>query len=143
MSRSYFLCDFPHHKLTEPHIIDKCVSGYILRWKIEEMHRQIKQDYGWEELQLMSYEGLKALNPLLWITISFLYSLKSIDYKMAEAFPNYLIQRRRKWKDIFHFEYYRIALLVAVCFAALTKYSLAVYYSGYANPLQLVIPCNL
>lgn len=43
-------------------IIEKALRGYRLRWKIEEFHRHVKQEFHWEEMQLMSYIGLNPNN---------------------------------------------------------------------------------
>jgi len=50
----YFLCDFPDQDLSIEQIIHKVLGMYNLRWKIEEVHSHVKQDYGWENMQLMS-----------------------------------------------------------------------------------------
>ena len=59
-------------------IIEKALRGYRLRWKIEEFHRHVKQEFHWEEMQLMSYIGLKNLNTDLMIAIDLVYD--AIEY---------------------------------------------------------------
>jgi hypothetical protein len=54
--------------------VELAVKGYGLRWKIEEVHRQIKVDYHLEEIRLERYEALKTMNALLWMAVSFLYT---------------------------------------------------------------------
>jgi len=108
----YLLCDFPHHQLNLEEIIEKALGSYRLRWKIEELHRQVKQDYGWEEMQLMAYVGLKNLNTILWIVISFLYSLKKMVLQLAEAFPVLLMDKKKNINMLFGFVYYRLFKVV-------------------------------
>jgi hypothetical protein len=48
--------------------------GYGHRWKIEEVHRQVKVDYDLEGICLQRYDALKAMNALLWTAVSFLYT---------------------------------------------------------------------
>lgn len=73
--------------MTEAEIIRKVMSYYKLRWLIEQAHRQVKQDYGWEAMQVLSYIGLKNLNSLLWLALCFLYAPKEYIIKWAEAYP--------------------------------------------------------
>jgi len=50
------------------------IKGYGYRWKIEEVHRQVKKDYALEAIRLQRYEALKSMNALLWMALSFLYT---------------------------------------------------------------------
>ncbi|HPR18264.1 MAG TPA: hypothetical protein PLD62_08455 [Candidatus Cloacimonadota bacterium] len=133
----YLLCDFPHHGFSEAEIITKALESYRLRWKIEELHRQVKQDYGWEEMQLMSYVGLKNLNTILWIVISFLYSLKKMVLHLAEAFPNLLVDKKKDLSLLFGYVYYRLFKVVRKIFSEMTKYKKITYKGVYHNQLQL------
>jgi len=45
--------------------VELAIRGYGLRWKIEEVHRQIKGDYRLEAIRLERYEALKTMNALL------------------------------------------------------------------------------
>lgn len=119
----YFFCDFPNQQLTETEVVSKALNSYRHRWKIEQLHRQIKQDYKWEAIQLMSYTGLKNMNLLLLLSMCFLYSLKPIAIKLMKAFPRIMKYSNRKWKQIYDFIYYRIAEVIDVCFSYLSKYN--------------------
>jgi len=47
----YLFCDFPSEpNLSVPELINKALKMYHQRWKIEEMHRHLKQEYGWEKI---------------------------------------------------------------------------------------------
>lgn len=35
-------------------------KGYGLRWKIEEYHRHIKQEYGLEDIQMKTFDACRA-----------------------------------------------------------------------------------
>ena len=50
----YLLCDFADKNMTEEQVIKEAINGYRKRWKIEEVHRQMKQDLGWEGMRLAS-----------------------------------------------------------------------------------------
>jgi len=62
----YLLCDFPGQpNLTMIEIMYKALCMYGMRWRIEEVHRHFKQEYGWESIQLSSYTRLQNMNQLL------------------------------------------------------------------------------
>lgn len=74
------LCNFNTKDLTDYEIIEKALRGYGYRWKIEEFHRHVKQEYNWENIQLMSYVGLKNINTILMVAVDIIYSaIKYID----------------------------------------------------------------
>jgi hypothetical protein len=132
----YFLCDFPNQNLTEDEIISKTLNYYRLRWKIEQSHRQLKQDYKWESMQLMSYEGLKNLNMIFWISISFLYACKEYILLWAKAFPREFGQYRKKLSKLFDFVYSALMKAVKSIFENWSKYD-----NGSPNkePAQLLV----
>jgi len=85
------------------------LEGYPLRWKIEEVHRQIKSDYNLEDMRLLRYEALKTLNSLLWMAASFLYTrLESIALDIIYE-PELGLVNRKRFSDIFRFIYYKLA----------------------------------
>jgi hypothetical protein len=85
------------------------VKGYGYRWKIEEVHRQMKKDYALESIRLQRYEALKTMNALLWMALSFLYTrLDSIALDIIYH-PKPGLVNRRKLKDIIRFIYYKLA----------------------------------
>ena len=115
------------------------MESYRLRWKIEELHRQVKQDYGWEDMQLLSYTGLKNLNTILWIVISFLYSLKEISLQLAEAFPELLLDKKNKLDILYGFVYYRLFKLTKKIFSGFLKYKKNVFKQSNYEKYQLKI----
>ena len=135
----YLLCDLPHHQLSLDEIISKALESYRLRWKIEELHRQVKQDYGWEDMQLLSYVGLKNLNTILWIVISFMYSLKKIILQLAEAFPSFLLDKKNNLNILYGFVYYRLSKLVKKVFSELSRYKKIKFKNYYHNQLQMKV----
>jgi len=135
----YLLCNFPHHQLSLEEIIEKALESYRIRWKIEELHRQVKQDYGWEEMQLMSYVGLKNMNTILWIVISFLYSLKKIVLQLAEVFPTLLMDKKKNVNILFGFVYYRLFKVVKKIFSEMSRYRKVKFKGCYHEQLQLKV----
>lgn len=118
----HFLCDFPHQALTEEDIINKVLSNYRKRWKVEEVHRQLKQDYGWEKMQVMGYESIQNLNMIFWIAISLLYSCKDHILQWAEAFPKEFERFLKKPNTLYDFVYYALKQAVICVFRSWSKY---------------------
>jgi len=61
----YLLCHNPDKSFLERDYVKFVLESYRLRWKIEEVHRQIKTDFGWEDIQLLTYRRLQTMNTLL------------------------------------------------------------------------------
>lgn len=137
----YFFCDLPNQDLAMDMIMQKVIHMYNLRWKIEEMHRHVKQEYGWEKIQLMSYTGLRNMNQLLLLAMCFVYSLKSYAYQLLQSFPNLMKYSNRLWKQIYDFAYYKIARILSHCFAHVTRYHILKYGGKWVDDQQLIIPC--
>lgn len=137
----YFLCDFPNQDLSSEMIAQKVLQMYRLRWKIEEMHKHIKQEYGWEKMQLMSYTGLKNMNQLLLLTMCYVYSLKSYAHQLLHSFPSLMAYTNSKWKQIYDFVYYRISAVLSYCFAHVRRYKILKFGGKWAEGQQMIIPC--
>ena len=92
--------------------IRKAFVGYGHRWKIEEVHRQIKMDYDLEGICLQRYDALKSMNALLWTAVSFLYTrLDTISIDIITHLELGL-KNRKKWSDLIRFIYYKLAFAV-------------------------------
>jgi hypothetical protein len=92
--------------------VELAIKGYGLRWKIEEVHRQIKVDYHLEEIRLERYEALKTMNALLWMAVSFLYTrLESLALNII-SLPELGLLNRKKLKDLLRFKFYKLAAAV-------------------------------
>ena len=138
----YLLCDFPGQPdLSEHKIIDKALRMYKIRWKIEEVHRHLKQVYGWEKIQLTSYTRLQNMNQILLLTMCYLYSLKRFAYKYLLSFPAIMKYKNKDWKKIYDFVYYRLSELVTRCFSSVTRFNINPYQGKWHEGNQLIIPC--
>lgn len=138
----YFFCDFPGQPdLNLSQIGAKVLRMYRMRWKIEEMHKHVKQAYQWEMIQLSSYTRLQNMNQLLLLTMCFLYSLKSFAASFLQAFPNIMAYTNQDWKKIFGFIYYKLTMLLNECFSLVTRRKINPYKGVWAEKNQLIIPC--
>ena len=96
--------------------------------------RRQKQDYKWESMRLMTYEGLKNMNMIFWISISFLYACKEYILLWADAFPREFGQYRKKLIKLFDFVYPALMKVVKIIFENWSKYD---YGSVNNEPSQL------
>jgi len=135
----YLLCDFAKEQLTEQEIIAKAVKGYRKRWKIEEAHRQMKNDLKIERMRLASYTGLKNLNMLMWVALYFIYSIKKYIIKIAQAFPKLICFTTKDWKRLFEFAYYRLSQFLSLCFLGVRFYDKSPYKGKWTEKQQLTI----
>ncbi len=131
----YFLCDFPWRDWLQ--IVEFAMKAYYQRWKIEEVHRQLKQDFGWEEMRLMRYQSLKNLNALFWLVVCFLYSLKGMVQGLKACFPSIFIDRKSDWNNKKSFIYYRLTSAISLCFNKVEKYSITPWKERWGDALQL------
>jgi hypothetical protein len=136
----YLFCDFPCENLSETEIMEKAIQGYKLRWKIEEVHRHLKQAYGWEMIQLMSYGALKNMNQILLLAMCYIYTLKDMVVRLAEAYPEILIYSKKRWKEIFKFSYYRLTEIVNKCLVHTKRYKITKFKWPKHSSDQLTIP---
>lgn len=96
----------------EKEAIKTAFVGYGHRWKIEEVHRQIKTDYKLEDICLQRYSALKAMNVLLWSAVSFLYTrLKAFSEEIV-FHPDLALVNRRNIDDLLRFIYYKLSWAV-------------------------------
>ncbi|MEF3693757.1 MAG: transposase [Candidatus Cloacimonadota bacterium] len=135
----YLLCDFADKNMTEEQVIKEAINGYRKRWKIEEVHRQMKQDLGWEGMRLASYTKLKNLNMLLTMALYFIYSCKDIIVKIAEAFPKLICFRNKDWAKLQQFVYYRICQVMQECLRSTRHYDTSPYRADLVEPWQMKI----
>lgn len=119
----YFYANFYNQgQLTEKKIIEKVLSSYRLRWKIEEMHRFVKQDYSWESMQLLKYNGLKNLNLLLLIATSFIFSLNSYLFYFVAYYSSIFIDKLSDLSILNRYCYYRISEVIQTIFRFINFY---------------------
>ncbi len=135
----YLLCDFADPGMSEQDIIQKAITAYRKRWKIEEVHRQTKQDFKWEKMRLASYTKLKNLNMLMTISLYFVYSCKDVIEKIAVAFPKIICFRPKDWGKLHGFVYYRIAQVLQICLSRTTHYDTSPYRAYLIEPWQMKI----
>jgi len=113
--RVHFLSYIPAK--TQKQAIEIVMEGYGCRWRIEEVHRQIKQDYHYESVSLRRYVALRNFNTLFWMTMGFLYQhLEDVSLKLILVSREPLIYTGRL-KDMGGFYLYKLSRVVSDLFS--------------------------
>lgn len=87
------------------------LEAYGLRWRIEEYHRQIKQDYHLEEICLRKYNAIKNMGVIVMLAASFIARLpENLAIKLI-ALSNLL--PRKRLSDMPSYQYYMITAAVS------------------------------
>lgn len=100
-------------------VMETVMEGYGLRWRIEEYHRQIKQDYRLESIRLRKYMAIKNMVTFVALASAFVCRLpENLVVKLV-----YLAKRlnKNKLKDIPSYPYYMLTAAVSGCLAAAVK----------------------
>lgn len=114
----YYLCRF-RNKYSPMEMASLVVRYYGLRWSIEEVHRQIKCDLNWENVQLLKYWSLKNMNALLWISASFIYNeVGEATEHLIKIFSHRLIYRN-SYKEKGKLMTYRLTSLISDLFSSI------------------------
>ncbi len=133
------LISIPGSKKSSKEMCELALKSYRLRWKIEEVHRQIKTDFGWEKMQLLKFDRLQALNTLLWLALGFIYELDDWKYKFAKAFTSLILDKKNDLKILNKFIYYRITKVIRHCFLKFNIYKKIIKYGRKKNDLQILL----
>jgi len=111
----YYLCRFRKEYSAEK-TVQMAIQYYGMRWSIEEVHQQIKQDFGWEKIQFLHYESLKNMNALLWIAAGFIYNeVRKIALYLIKKIPGRMVYKNFK-KEFSKNMYYKLTDTVSHLF---------------------------
>ena len=96
---------------TRIEIMETVMEAYGLRWRVEEYHRQIKQDYGLEKICLRKYTAIKTMGSLVALAASFCARLpEDLVIRMIAAAG---LLPRKRLRDIPSYPYYMLTAAVA------------------------------
>ncbi|MCF6224123.1 MAG: hypothetical protein L3J34_10395, partial [Flavobacteriaceae bacterium] len=89
-------------------------KGYGLRWKIEEYHRHIKQEYRLENIQIKTFDGLQSMLAVLTVVIYMVYKkMQSLHISLLlDAGYNYL--NKHTLRELTNFIYYKISKVISI-----------------------------
>jgi len=89
-------------------------KGYGLRWKIEEYHRHIKQEYRLEDIQIKTFDGLQSMLAVLTVAMYMIYKkMQSLHISLLlDAGYNYL--NKNTIREITNFIYYKLSKVISI-----------------------------
>lgn len=89
-------------------------EGYGLRWKIEQCHRHVKQQYKLEAIQMKTFEGLRSMLAVLTVAMFMIYrKIRSIHFNLLlDTGYNYL--NKHVPRELVNFTYCKISKLVSI-----------------------------
>jgi len=96
---------------TRREIMDTVMEAYGLRWRVEEYHRQIKQDYNLEKICLRNYNAIKNMGALVALAASFCARLP--EHLVIQMIAAARLLPRKRLRDIPSYPYYMITAAVA------------------------------
>jgi len=88
-------------------------KGYGLRWKIEEYHRHVKQEYRLEDVQIKTFTGIQSILAVLTVAMYIIYNkIKGMHMELLlDAGYNYL--NKHIPRELVNFIYYKISKVVS------------------------------
>jgi hypothetical protein len=117
-AESWYVCSLDTNDPDEA--IGITLEGYGWRWRIEEVHRQIKQDYQLEKLSIRRYSALKNFMTLFWIVMNFIYQhLYDVSIRLILYCSEPLLYRGR-FSEIRGFFYYKLTRAVRLLMLRMT-----------------------
>jgi hypothetical protein len=101
-------------KSTAMEVAKWAFAGYGPRWKIEEYHRHVKQEYGLEDIQIRTFTGLQSMLAVLTVAMYMIYrKIRSMHIDLLlDAGYNYL--NKNVPRELVNFIYYRISKVVSI-----------------------------
>ena len=114
--RSWYLTNCPG---TRHQIMSTVVQAYGQRWRIEELHRHIKQDFHFEQIAVRDYPSIKALGVLVMLAASFVMRLPQALMHAILAVTGVL--PRKRLSDIPAYPFYLVCQALAKLLAAAGK----------------------
>lgn len=133
----WYLCSLPVDD--EQSAIKMAMEGYGLRWRIEEYHRQIKNDYHLEEVCLRRYMALKNFMSLFMTAMSFVYHyFESLSLELLTEAKIKLVYRDKSLREYLGFNYYKVARALAWLFSK-TKLQNRLKFPTKMNNNQLIL----
>ncbi len=112
----YYLCYLAAED--EGEAVELAFRGYGHRWKIEEVHRHVKEQYNWEGICLRRYVALKNMNAVFWIAVSFIYT--QLEALPVEVFTRLNLIYRNRISELLGFIYYKLSVAMKMIFSNCT-----------------------
>lgn len=109
----YLLAKAPAHIHTAIEVAIWAFGGYGARWKIEECHRHIKQQYALEDIQIRTWTGLQSMLAALTVAMYMVYKATRAMHMdlLLDSGYNYL--NKNVPRELCNFIYYKIGKVIS------------------------------
>ena len=87
--------------------------GYGARWKIEECHRHIKQQYGLEDIQIKTWAGLQSMLAVLTVAMYMVYKGTRAMHMELLLDSGYNYLNKNVPRELCNFIYYKIGKVMS------------------------------
>ncbi|MEA3421833.1 MAG: transposase, partial [Acidobacteriota bacterium] len=105
---SYFLGNLGND-IDKENALKEMTSAYGARWKIEEFHRQVKDNFNLESISLARYEALRNMVTIVLVVASFFVSVKFKTLMMGFIKKKMGLKELRKYlNECWRFIYYKV-----------------------------------
>lgn len=104
---------------TRRQIMSHTMKAYAERWRIEEYHRQIKQDFHLEQIAVRDYSSLKSMSVLVMLAASFLMRLPARLVHGVLSLTGML--PRKRLSEMPRYYFYMLSAAIARLLAAAIK----------------------
>ena len=116
---------------------ETALEGYGCRWKIEEVHRQVKKDYHLASMRLHRYVALRNFNALFWTAMNFICrECEGLTVDLIESCVEKMSYKPSIY-DVIGFCYYKLSRVVQLIFSRLRLNDLSRYYPPQSAARQL------
>jgi hypothetical protein len=100
--------------LTAPTEVTKwAFKGYRLRWKKEEYHRYVKQEYKLKDMQMKTFMGVQSILAVLAVAMCMIYKKKKSLHIELLLDAGYNYQNKHTVSELTNFIYYKISKVVS------------------------------
>jgi len=101
-------------KETSREVCEECFRGYGYRWKIEEYHRHVKDQYDLEAIQIRTFNGLQTMMSVVTIAMYLLYSqIRDLHDKLILE-TKIRVLDKYKFRELLGFVYYKITTILQI-----------------------------
>lgn len=135
----YLVCS---EKNTSREVCEECFKGYGYRWKIEEYHRHVKDQYDLEDIQIRTFTGLQSIMSVVTVAMYLLYSqTRELHDKMILE-TNIEVMEKYQFSELLGFVYYKITTILQILLIGTRVRSFRhVFKEIRGNPNQMTLFC--
>lgn len=101
-------------KETSRDVCEECFRGYGYRWKIEEYHRHVKDQYDLEDIQIRTFDGLQSMMSVVTVAMYLLYSQTRDLHDKLILDTKIQVLEKHRLRELLGFVYYKITTILQI-----------------------------